>query len=235
MPFSANDSVYVLPPPALPSVAVAGTRQYFPVRRIYCVGRNYAEHAREMGGDPSREAPFFFMKPADAIVADGGVVPYPAHTADFHYEAELVVAIGGDGAHLTPEQAKAAVFGYAVGLDMTRRDLQAQFKKGGKPWDMAKGFDHSAPCGAIVPLSQGGHPTDARITLQHNGVIKQDARISDLIWSVPELLANLSSFVRLQAGDLVFTGTPAGVGAVARGDRLVATVDGVGQVSVRIE
>lgn len=235
MPFSANDSVYVLPPPAMPSVAVAGTRQYFPVRRIYCVGRNYAEHAREMGADPTREAPFFFMKPADAVVADGGVVPYPAQTTDFHFEAELVVALGGGGSNLSAEQAKAAIFGYAVGLDMTRRDLQAGFKKAGKPWDMAKGFDHSAPCSAIVPVTQCGHPEDARITLHCNGELKQDARISGLIWSVPELLVNLSHFVRLQAGDLIFTGTPAGVGAVVHGDHLLAAVEGIAQLSVRID
>jgi fumarylpyruvate hydrolase len=229
-----QSSVYVLPPPAQPCVAVTESSQYFPVRRIYCVGRNYAEHAREMGADPTREAPFFFMKPADAVVSDGARIPYPGQTADFHYEAELVVAIGGSGERLTPEQAQVLVFGYGVGIDFTRRDLQAQFKKGGKPWDMAKGFDRSAPCSAIVPAARIGHPTAARIELIQNGETRQSADISDLIWSVPELLANLSSFVRLEPGDLVFTGTPAGVGPCVAGDRLTARVEGIGQVSVEI-
>ena len=229
-----QSSVYVLPPPAQPCVAVAESPQYFPVRRIYCVGRNYAEHAREMGADPTREAPFFFMKPADAVVSDGARIPYPGQTADFHYEAELVVAIGGSGERLTPEQAQALVFGYSVGIDFTRRDLQAQFKKGGKPWDMAKGFDRSAPCSAIVPAARIGHPTAARIELAQNGETRQSADIADLIWSVPELLANLSTFVRLEPGDLVFTGTPAGVGPCVAGDRLTARVEGIGQVSVEI-
>lgn len=229
-----QSSVYVLPPPAQPCVAVAESSQYFPVRRIYCVGRNYAEHAREMGADPTREAPFFFMKPADAVVSDGARIPYPGQTADFHYEAELVVAIGGSGEGLSPEQAQAQVFGYGVGIDFTRRDLQAQFKKGGKPWDMAKGFDRSAPCSAIVPAARIGHPKAARIELILNGETLQSADIADLIWSVPELLANLSSFVRLEPGDLVFTGTPAGVGPCVAGDRLTARVEGIGQVSVEI-
>jgi len=227
-------SVYVLPPPATPCVAIAGSKQFFPVRRIYCVGRNYAEHAREMGADPTREPPFFFMKPGDAVVGDGARLAYPGQTRDLHYEAELVVAISGSGENLSAEQAKALVFGYAVGLDMTRRDLQAQLKKGGKPWDMAKGFDRSAPCGAIEPAARIGHPATGRIQLQQNGVVKQDADIGDLTWAVPELLANLSTFVRLEPGDLVFTGTPAGVGPCVPGDRLRATVDGVGEVSVEI-
>lgn len=229
-----QSSLYVVPPPATPCVAVAGSDQFFPVRRIYCVGRNYAEHAREMGADPSREAPFFFMKPADAVVSDGARIPYPGQTADFHFEAELVVAIGGSGERLTPEQAVAQVFGYGVGIDFTRRDLQAQFKKGGKPWDMAKGFDRSAPCSAIVPASRIGHPAAGRIELIQNDVTRQSADIADLIWSVPELLANLSTFVRLEPGDLVFTGTPAGVGPCVAGDRLTARVEGIAEVSVEI-
>jgi fumarylpyruvate hydrolase len=229
-----QSSVYVLPPPAQPCVAVARSSQFFPVRRIYCVGRNYAEHAREMGADPTREAPFFFMKPADAVVSDGARIPYPGQTADFHYEAELVVAIGGSGVGLSPEQAQALVFGYGVGIDFTRRDLQAQFKKGGKPWDMAKGFDRSAPCSAIVPAARIGHPKSGRIELLQNGETRQSADIVDLIWSVPELLANLSTFVRLEPGDLVFTGTPAGVGPCVAGDRLTARVEGIGEVSVEI-
>lgn len=229
-----QSSLYVLPPPATPCLAIAGSEQFFPVRRIYCVGRNYAEHAREMGADPTREAPFFFMKPGDAVVADGARLAYPGQTQDLHYEAELVVAIGGSGENLGAEQSKALVFGYAVGLDMTRRDLQAQAKKGGKPWDMAKGFDRSAPCSAIVPAARIGHPTAGRIQLHQNGELRQDADIADLIWSVPELLANLSTFVRLEPGDLVFTGTPAGVGPCVAGDSLVAAVDGIGKVSVQI-
>jgi fumarylpyruvate hydrolase len=227
-------SVYVLPPPATPCLAITDSAQYFPVRRIYCVGRNYAEHAREMGADPEREPPFFFMKPADAVVADGARLPYPGETSDLHYEAELVVAIGGSGANLEPQQAISLVFGYAVGLDMTRRDLQAQFKKGGKPWDMAKGFDRSAPCGAIMPAARIGHPGAGRIQLRQNGELRQDADIGDLTWPVPELLARLSRFVRLEPGDLVFTGTPAGVGPCVPGDRLVATVEGVGRIEIEI-
>jgi fumarylpyruvate hydrolase len=205
----------------------------FAVRRIFCVGRNYAEHAREMGND-ERDPPFFFTKPADALVIGGSDTPYPSQTADFHHEIELVVAIGRDGADIAEAEALSHVYGYAAGLDMTRRDLQAIAKKAGRPWDMAKGFDHSAPIGTIEPASQIGHPAAGAITLNVNGTERQRGDLSDQIWSVPETIAYLSGFVALRAGDLIMTGTPAGVGAVVRGDMLEGAIEGVGSVRTRI-
>jgi fumarylpyruvate hydrolase len=224
---------HVVPVPPQPVVPVSGG-ELFPVRRIWCVGRNYAEHAREMGGDPSREAPFFFAKPADAVVTGGADMPYPPATKDLHFEMELVVAIGTGGIDIDPAEALSHVFGYAAGLDMTRRDLQAEAKKAGRPWTMAKGFDQSAPIGEIVPAASTGHPAAGRIRLAVNGTVRQDADIADMIWSVPEIVAALSRLVRLEPGDLVFTGTPAGVGAVVRGDLLEGSVEGVGTVRTRI-
>ena len=205
----------------------------FAVRRVYCVGRNYAEHVVEMGND-TREPPFFFGKPADAIVVGGADIPYPSQTADFHHEIELVVAIGKDGSDIAPADALAHVYGYAVGLDMTRRDLQGQAKKAGRPWDMAKGFDHSAPIGTIEPAAAIGHPDQGAITLSVNGVERQRGDLADQIWSVPETIAYLSTFVALKAGDIIMTGTPAGVGAVVRGDVLEGAIAGVGAVRTRI-
>jgi fumarylpyruvate hydrolase len=224
---------HVVPVPPQPFVPVAGG-DLFPVRRIWCVGRNYAEHAREMGGDPEREAPFFFAKPADSVVTGGAEVPYPPATTDLHFEMELVVAIGTGGVDIDPADALDHVYGYAAGLDMTRRDLQAAAKKAGRPWTMAKGFDHSAPIGEIAPAARIGHPSRGRIRLAVNGTVRQDADVADMIWSVPEIIAALSRLVRLQAGDLVFTGTPAGVGAVVRGDVIEGAVEGVGTVSATI-
>jgi fumarylpyruvate hydrolase len=220
-------------PPLVSSVAVVGGGA-FPVRRVFCVGRNYAEHAREMGHDPNAEPPFFFSKPADALVTNGADTPYPPATSDLHHEIELVVAIGREAAGIAPETARDSVFGYAAGIDLTRRDLQAAAKKAGKPWDMAKGFDHSAPISAIAPAARIGHPQTARITLSVNGTTRQDADIADMIWDVPHLLANLSALVVLRPGDLVFTGTPAGVAAVVRGDRLEGEVAGVGKLGTTI-
>lgn len=218
--------------PVTPSVAVAGNDARFPVHRIYCVGRNYAAHAREMGMN-DREPPFFFCKPADAIVASGTPVPYPARTADFHHEIELVVAIGKGGRDIGRERALEHVFGYAVGIDLTRRDLQAEAKKAGKPWDTAKGFDHSAPIG-LIRRADGDHPARGRIWLQVNGQMRQQADLGELIWSVPETIAELSTLFALAPGDLIFTGTPAGVAAVKPGDRLEGGVDGVGTVATSI-
>ncbi|WP_207455613.1 fumarylacetoacetate hydrolase family protein [Azospirillum sp. SYSU D00513] len=218
------------PQPVLP---VAGGDP-FPVRRIYCVGRNYAAHAREMGADPDREPPFFFMKPADAILPDGAVLPYPPKTANLHHEIELVVAIGRGGADIPVDRALDHVFGYAVGLDMTRRDLQNAAKKEGKPWDMGKGFDHSAPCGALRRAADIGHPDRGAVTLTVNGEPRQKGDLSDLIWSIPETIAYLSGFVTLQPGDLIMTGTPEGVAAVTRGDVLEGAVEGVGTLTVTI-
>jgi fumarylpyruvate hydrolase len=221
-------------PPLTASVAVVGEPRRFPVRRIYCVGQNYAAHAREMGGDPTREAPCFFAKPADAVVASGATIPYPPRTADLHHEIELVVAIGRGGADIAMEAAVDHVFGYAAGIDLTRRDLQSEARKVGRPWDLAKGFDHSAPLGAIAPAATIGHPREGRIRLAVNGAMRQDADLSEMIWSPAEVIAILSQYVRLEAGDLIFTGTPAGVGPILAGDRLRGEIDAVGAVEIAI-
>ncbi|HXF66254.1 MAG TPA: fumarylacetoacetate hydrolase family protein [Burkholderiales bacterium] len=216
-------------PPALP---VAESDRLFPVGRIYCVGRNYAEHAREMGHDPQREPPFFFMKPADAIVASGATIPFPRMTRELHHEIEMVVAIGRGGADIPVERALEHVFGYGVGLDMTRRDLQAEAKKMGRPWEMGKAFDHSAPCGALKSAALIGHPARGAIWLEVNGKIVQRGDLSEMIWKVPEMISYLSRLVTLQPGDLIMSGTPAGVGPVNPGDRLEGHVEGVGEVAV---
>jgi fumarylpyruvate hydrolase len=226
-------SSHVVALPPIPTVPVAGGG-LFPVRRIFCVGRNYAEHAREMGSDPDREPPFFFAKPADAVLTEGRDMPYPSRTASLHYEIELVAAIGTGGADIAVEAAAGHVYGYAVGLDMTRRDLQNEAKKSGRPWDMGKGFDHSAPIGTIHPVAEIGHPGAGAITLEVGGTVRQSGDIAEMIWNVPEVIAHLSTLVRLEPGDLIFTGTPAGVGAVVAGDHLVGRVDGVGTVETTI-
>lgn len=224
---------YVIDPPAVVAVPVAGGG-LFPVRRVFCVGRNYAEHTREMGGDPDREEPFFFAKPADALVTGGADMPYPTKTGDLHHELELVIAIGTGGRDIAENDALSHVYGYAVGIDMTRRDLQAAAKKAGKPWDMSKGFDHSAPIGDIVPASQIGHPAAGRIELKVNGRTRQDSDLSKMIWNVPETIAYLSGLVELKPGDLIYSGTPEGVAAVVAGDVLEGEVAGVGTVRTRI-
>jgi len=225
---------YAVPFMGVPALPVAGRREEFPIRRIYCVGRNYAAHAREMGADPDREPPFFFMKPADAIVPGGGKVPYPPATNDLHHEIELVAAIGVAGRDIPVDRALDFVFGYAVGLDLTRRDLQGAAKKMGRPWDLGKGFDHSAPCSAIHPASRVGHPEKGAVWLEVNDEIRQQGDLADLIWSVPETISYLSGFVGLAPGDLIFTGTPEGVGAVQVGDRLHGHVDGIDDLHVTI-
>jgi fumarylpyruvate hydrolase len=232
MPDSVVARDLVIPAPAMVAVPVRGGG-LFPVRRVFCVGRNYAEHVREMGGDV-REPPFFFTKPADALVAGGAPMPYPPRTADLHHEMELVVAIGTGGAEIAVSDALAHVWGYAAGLDMTRRDLQAAAKKAGKPWDMAKGFDHSAPIGELVRAACLPDPTHGRIELAVNGVTRQSSDLAAMIWSVAETIAYLSGLVRLAPGDLIFTGTPEGVAAVARGDRLEGRIEGAGEVSTTI-
>lgn len=209
-------------------VDVQGGDTVFPVRRIYCVGRNYREHAREMG-ESMREPPFFFSKPRDAICTEKAV-PWPPMTGDLHHEVELVVALGSGGVNLSPESSLSAVFGYAVGVDLTRRDLQAEAKKAGRPWTTAKAFDHSAPISAIVPASSIGHPAASPIALSVNGAQRQNGDISDMTWSVPEILAELSRYFELKAGDLVFTGTPAGVAALQPGDRVAATIGAVNEL-----
>ena len=223
---------HVIPFRATPALPVAESNQMFPVGRIYCVGRNYAEHAREMGHDPDREPPFFFMKPADAIALSGATLPYPQVTRDLHHEIEMVVAIGSDGADVPVEKALDLVYGYGVGLDMTRRDLQNEAKKMGRPWEMGKAFDNSAPCTPLGPVALVGHPDKGAIWLKVNGKVVQKGDLSEMIWNVPEMISYLSKLITLRAGDLIMSGTPAGVGPVNPGDRLEGHVDGVGDLSV---
>lgn len=218
---------FIFPEPQRPSVPISGAAERFPVHRIYCVGRNYAEHAREMGKDPDREPPFFFMKAPDALVASGSAIPYPPRTANLHHEIELVVAIGKAGHAIAANKALDHVFGYAVGNDLTRRDLQSQAKDAGRPWDTGKSFEHCAAIAAITPASQRGHLSAGRIWLDVNGEGRQRGDISQLIWSVPELIAELSTLFSLVPGDLIYTGTPAGVGRVAPGDRMEGGIDGL--------
>lgn len=227
-------SQFILPPPPQPSVAVSGRAERFAVRRIFCVGRNYAEHAREFGNDPDREPPFFFSKPADALVDDGASIPFAQSTKNLHFEAELVVAIGMGGRDIAPGNALDHVWGYGAGNDLTRRDLQAQAKDMRRPWDMAKGFDWSAVCGPLFAASKVGHPASAKITCTVNGVTRQDADISDMIWPVPDVIAHLSALVTLAPGDLIFTGTPAGVGALVSGDVCEVMIEGLGRARVTL-
>jgi fumarylpyruvate hydrolase len=223
---------YVIAPPAIVSVPVAGGGS-FPVRRVFCVGRNYAEHAREMGSDPNREPPFFFMKPADALLLNGADMPYPPASKDLHHEMELVVALGKGGADIAEADALSHVWGYAAGLDMTRRDVQNAAKKEGKPWDMGKGFDFSAPIGALVPAGKID-PSKGLIELKVNGKVRQTSDLSKMIWNVQETIAYLSRLVTLAPGDLIYTGTPENVAAVQRGDVLEGVVEGVGTVRTKI-
>jgi fumarylpyruvate hydrolase len=215
-----------------PVVPVAGEEAAYPVRRVFCVGRNYAGHAREMGSDPNREPPFYFSKSPDSLVPGGGAIPYPPATANLHHEIELVVALGAAVFQATPEQAAKAVFGHAVGLDMTRRDLQFAARDKGRPWDLGKSFEFSAP---ITPIVRGTTPVlSGAITLEINGEIRQRGDIADMIWSVPEVIAHLSQYYHLSPGDLIYTGTPEGVGPVRPGDHLVGRVEGVGELTVTI-
>ncbi|HET6629905.1 MAG TPA: fumarylacetoacetate hydrolase family protein [Woeseiaceae bacterium] len=225
----------VFEPPAPVTAAVKGSDLAFPVHRIYCVGRNYAAHAREMGADPEREPPFFFSKPADALVPNGATIPYPPRTANLHHEIELVVAIGKAGRNIAAAAAEAHVFGYAVGIDLTRRDLQQAAKEQGRPWDTAKGFDRSAPMTDVFPAEGFGHPRRGAIRLAVDGDLRQQADIADLTWSVPEIIAELSTLFELQPGDLIFTGTPAGVGPVEPGQTLVGYIEGLEELRTTIE
>lgn len=227
-------SNFVFPPAEIPSAAVRGTDARYAVRRIFCVGRNYADHAREMGSDPTREPPFYFTKPATALTPSGNTVPYPTETRNYHYEMELVLAIGAPVFKVTPEAAVAAIWGYAAGLDMTRRDLQAEAKAAGRPWDTAKGFDQSAILGEIVRVSDIGRLDKGAITLAVNGVQKQHGDLADMIWHQAEIVSNLSHLYRLHPGDLIYTGTPEGVGPVKPGDRITGHVDGVGDIALTI-
>jgi len=223
---------YAIDFPGTPTLPVVESNKAFPVGRIYCVGRNYAEHAREMGHDPDREPPFFFMKPADAIVQNGATIPFPQVTKDLHHEIELIVAIGKGGSNIAVDKALDHVFGYGVGLDMTRRDLQGEAKKMGRPWEMGKAFDNSAPCTALKTVAMVGHPAKGAIWLKVNGQVKQKGDLAEMIWNVPETIAYLSKLITLRPGDIIMSGTPAGVGPVQRGDKLEGHVDGVGELSV---
>ncbi|TFZ45025.1 FAA hydrolase family protein [Stenotrophomonas maltophilia] len=229
---------YLFPPAPVVGVPIVGNADRFPVRRVYCVGRNYAAHAREMGFDPDREPPFFFCKPADAVipVQDGEelLLPYPTETRNYHYEIELVAAIGTGGSDIPVEQALSHVFGYATGLDMTRRDLQMQMREMGRPWEIGKAFDQSAPIGPLLPAAQSGAIAQAELWLQVNGEDRQRSTTAALIWSVAETIAYLSRFFELQPGDLIYTGTPEGVGAVVPGDLMVGGVAGLGELRVRV-
>jgi fumarylpyruvate hydrolase len=222
------------PPPEPVRLRIAGGDRTFPVHRVYCVGRNYAEHAREMGADPDREPPFFFTKPADAVVPEGHAVPWPPATADLQHEIELVVALGRGGRDVPAEAALELILGYAAGIDLTRRDLQREAKRLARPWDAAKGFEGSAPCSRIQPVGAVGHPARGRIWLAVGDELRQQGDLAAMIWSVPELLARLSTLFRLAPGDLVFTGTPAGVAPLAPGDRVTGGVEGVAEIAVTV-
>jgi len=224
---------FVIPALPQPSIPVAGTGKAFPVRRIWCVGRNYLEHIREMGND-ERQPPFFFAKHADMIAPDGATIPYPSLTKDFQHEVELVVALKSGGADIDPAKALDHVYGYGVGIDLTRRDLQMASRKKEQPWEIGKSFDQSAPCGALRPAAEIGHPSRGRIWLTVNGAEKQKGDLSEMIWNVPEIIAKLSLQVALGAGDIIMTGTPAGVAALKPGDRIEAGIDGIGTLKVAI-
>lgn len=225
---------YVFAPPPQPSAPVAGQEARFPIRRIFCVGRNYEAHAREMGKDPTRDPPFFFMKPADVAVNAPASIPYPPETKNFHYEIELIVAIGEGGRDIAQADALKHVWGYGVGIDLTRRDLQLAARDAGRPWSWGKSFDLSAPLAPLHPVSKVGHPSKGRIWLAVNGVVKQDQDISELIWNVPEIVSIISQSIELRPGDIIMTGTPSGVGAIVRGDKVTGGVDGLGEIAIDI-
>ena len=230
---NSDASRFVIPPPPQPAVAVVGSDQRFPVRRIWCVGRNYLEHVKEMGQDV-REPPFFFAKPADAIMPDGATVPYPPLTKDLHHEVELVVALKGGGRNVKAARADDLIWGYGVGIDLTRRDLQMASRDIKRPWEIGKAFDSSAPCGALKPATEIGHPKSGRITLKCNGKIRQDGDLAQMIWNVSEVIEKLSEMVALAPGDIIMTGTPSGVGATVTGDKLECEIEGVGKLTVMI-
>lgn len=225
---------FVVPAAPQNTPAVEGTPDLFPVHRIYCAGRNYADHVREMGHDPDREPPFLFCRLADAVVANDSKIPYPTATDTLHHEIEQVVAIGKGGVNIPATQALDHVYGYAVGIDLTRRDLQGVAKKMARPWDSGKAFDNAAPCAAVRPASEIGHPHRGRVWLAINGDLRQEGDLNQLIWSVPEIIEYLSGLWELQPGDLIMTGTPAGVGAIERGDRITGGVDGIGEIRVQV-
>ena len=224
---------YVIAQPLQPAITVTGTNKFFPVRRLWCVGRNYVEHIKEMGQDV-REPPFFFSKPADAIVHDGGTVPYPSLTKDMQHEVELVVALKSGGREIQSDKALDCVYGYCVGIDLTRRDLQIASRNAKRPWEIGKAFDHYAPCGSVAPAANIGHPSRGRIVLKVNGKVRQDGDLNQMIWNVPEVISKLSEMVELAAGDIIMTGTPSGVAATVPGDKIECEIEGVGKLNVTI-
>ena len=231
---TSTNATYIFPPAPVAFLPIKGHPALFPVHRIYCVGRNFADHAIEMGHDPDKEPPFFFQKNPDTLVLPGSDFPYPAASKDVHHEVELVVALKSGGSDIAVEHALDCVYGYAVGLDMTRRDLQAEAKKAGRPWEIAKAFEHSAPCGPLHPADEIGHPSQGTIRLSVNGEIRQDGDLNQMIWKVPEMIAYLSRLFTLKPGDLIFAGTPAGVGAVRKGDIMRAQIDSLDEITVRV-
>jgi len=230
---SMSDKRFAITPPPQPVLAIAGSAEMFPVRRIWCVGRNYLEHIKEMGQD-EREPPFFFAKPADAIVPDGGTAPYPSLTKDMHHEVELVVALKSGGRNIKTADALKHIYGYGVGIDLTRRDLQIASRDIKRPREVGKAFEASAPCGPLKPASESGHPAKGRIVLKCNGKVRQDGDLAQMIWNVPEIISKLSEMVALEAGDIIMTGTPSGVAATVAGDKLECEVEGVGKLTVTI-
>ena len=225
---------YIITPRSIPTLPVRGSDSLFPIHRIYCVGRNYAAHTREMGHDPDREPPFFFQKNPDTIVPSGGNFPYPDKSNDVHFEIELVIALSKGGKDIKETDAADYIFGYAVGLDMTRRDLQGLAKKSGRPWEVGKAFENSAPCGEIVPVAEVSGLKNARIWLDVNGEIRQNGNINQLIWSIPEIISYLSGFFTLAPGDLIYSGTPSGVGAIEKGDVMKGTVEGISEITINV-
>ncbi|MCS4244014.1 fumarylpyruvate hydrolase [Rhizobium sp. BIGb0125] len=231
---TSTNPAYVINPAAIPTLPVSGSQALFPVHRIYCVGRNFADHAIEMGHDPNKEPPFFFQKNPDTLVLSGTDFPYPAQSKDVHHEVELVVALKSGGKDIPLDKALDCVYGYAVGLDMTRRDLQNEAKKLGRPWETGKAFEASAPCGPLHPVSKVGHPSAGAIWIKVNGEVRQTGDLNQMIWKVPEMISYLSGLFTLQPGDLIFAGTPAGVGAIVKGDVMVAHVDGVDELTFKV-
>ncbi len=228
-----DNTAYVITPPGIPTLPVEGSDKLFPIHRIYCVGRNYAEHAIEMGHDPDKEPPFFFQKNPDNVITNG-TFPYPDKSSDVHYELEMLVVIGKGGINIPVASALDHVWGYGIGLDMTRRDLQGEAKKLGRPWEVGKAFEASAPCSALIPASKIGHPDKGGVWLKVNGTLRQKGDLNQMIWKVPEMISYLSGLFELQPGDVIMSGTPAGVGAIVRGDHLEGGVDGVGTLDVRV-
>ncbi|HEV2566114.1 MAG TPA: fumarylacetoacetate hydrolase family protein [Microvirga sp.] len=230
---TSTSPAFAIEPPPITTLLIEGSAELFPVHRVFCIGRNYAAHAVEMGHDPGKEPPFFFFKHPSNIVTDG-VFPYPSRTADVHHEVEMVVALKWGGKDISVADALEHVYGYGVGLDMTRRDLQGEAKKLGRPWEVGKSFDKSGPCGPLVPAAKIGHPDQGRVELKVNGEVRQEGDLNQMLWKVPEMIAILSQYFELQPGDIIMSGTPAGVGAVTRGDTIEASVEGVGSMTVRV-